>query len=1163
MKNTRLYWGKKRSSLPELDLTKIQRDSYQWFLQEGIREILEQVSPIKDFTGKNWELSFGKYTFGKSKHTPAQARDKSLTYEMPLRVTASLLNKQTNETTKQEVFLGDIPRMTSNGTFIINGVERAVVNQLVRSPGIFYSGEIDASSGRMLYKAELRPMRGSWMEIAVGRNDVMTVKIDRHRKIPVTTLLRAVGIVDDEEIKKVFADIDTHETHKCIDATLMRDTSKTQSEALIEIYEKMRPGEPAVLENAQELLHEMFFDPRRYDLGRVGRYKMNRRLGINMPNEKQRQVLTREDIVAAIHYLISLQNGKGKVDDIDHLSNRRVRRVGELVSMNAFRVGMLRLERSIREKMSLTKTDEKLTPSSLVNARPLIATISEFFRRNRLSTILDQNNPLSEVDNLRRLSVMGSGGVTRERASFSMRDINASQYSRICPVRSPEGPNIGLVTYLSLFARVNEYGFLEAPYRKVVKVTKGDVTKMKVTDEIVYLSADDEEDYAITHAEVDIDEHGYITEEWIPLRFKNDFIEGPVEQVQFIDVVPRQVVGTSASLIPFISHDEANRALMGTHMQCQAVPLLKPSSPVVGTGMEAEIARAMNHVIYARHAGTVKSADGNKVVVELDAKTAEKAKVELQSSDLEFVRMDGKNEVYSIKKFIRSAQSTCYTQRPLVKSGDKVKAGDILIDGPAADGGELALGQNLVIAYASFDGLGYEDAIIVSDRIVRDDLLTSIHINEYEALVMDTKLGPEEITSDIPNVSETELRNLTEEGIVAVGSEVTQNDILVGKIAPKGDTELSPEERLLRAIFGEKARDVRDTSLRMPHGETGTVIGVNILDRDKGDELDPGVNMKVVVRVAQIRKVTVGDKVAGRHGNKGVISKIVPVQDMPYMADGTPVDIIISPLSVLARMNLGQLLEAHLGWAAQTLGYKVAIPVFEEIDEDIIWNELKKAGLPTSGKTTLYDGRTGEAFLEQTTVGVGYILKLIHMVEDKTHARSTGPYSLVTQQPLGGKAQMGGQRLGEMEVWALEAHRAAHTLQEMLTIKSDDVVGRAKAFEAIVKGTEIPAPTVPESFKVLMRELNSLGLDIEMREAVVQDIQEEVVDEGTKEKVQEIAAADGQQAAQAAATAVTDDAAATLATKDADDMTNEDADEAEADAAAAQSEASEQEGELA
>ena len=1125
-KQTRLYWGKQNTVLPELDLTKVQRDSYEWFLTDGIRDILEEVSPIKDFTGKNWELSFSKHTFGKPKHLPREAREKSLSYDMPLRVVATLFNKQTNETTKQEVFLGDVPKMTPNGTFIINGVERAVVNQLVRSPGIFFSGEVDPSSGRTLYKSELRPMRGSWIEMNIGRNDVMTIKIDRHRKIPVTVLLRATGVGDDDALIALFSDVDKNPDHAFLRATLEKDTTKTQSEALIELYQKMRPGEPSVLKNAQDLFHEMFFDPRRYDLGRVGRYKLNRRLNVAVPNDKDHRVLTKEDIIAAVKYLIALQNGKGKTDDIDHLSNRRVRSVGELVSTNAFRIGMLRLERSIREKMSLTKTDETLTPSSLVNARPLIATISEFFRRNRLSTILDQTNPLSEVDNLRRLSVMGSGGVTRERASFSMRDINASQYSRIDPVRSPEGPNIGLVTYLALYARINDYGFLEAPYRKIEKIERNGTVKMRVTDEIVYISADDEEDNYVTHAGVEMDKDGYITQEWIPLRYRNEFMEGPVEQVQYIDVIPRQVVGTSASLIPFISHDEANRALMGTHMQCQAVPLLKPSSPIIGTGMESEVIRAMGHVILARHAGVVEYADANKVVVKLEEKDVEDAKKAKDLEDLEYVRVEGKREIYEVRKFVRSAQSTCYTQKPAVTAGDKVKKGTLLVDGPSSDGGELALGQNLVIAYASFDGLGYEDAIVVSDKLIRDDLLTSIHINEYEALVMDTKLGAEEITSDIPNVGEVELRNLTEEGIIAIGSEVVQNDILVGKIAPKGDTELTPEERLLRAIFGEKARDVRDTSLRMPHGESGTVIDVKVLDRDKGDELDPGVNKKVVVRVAQLRKVTVGDKVAGRHGNKGVISKIVPVEDMPHLADGTAVDIIISPLSVLARMNLGQLLESHLGWAAEKLGYKVAIPVFEEIKENVIWDELKRAGLPVSGKTRLYDGRTGEQYLEDTVVGIGYILKLTHMVEDKTHARSTGPYSLVTQQPLGGKAQMGGQRLGEMEVWALEAHRAAHTLQEMLTIKSDDVVGRAKAFEAIVKGTEIPASTVPESFKVLMRELNSLGLDVIMKEAVVKDIKDEEED-GTKEKVQEALANDVQATAQGLT--VTDDTATAVA----------------------------------
>ncbi len=680
---------------------------------------------------------------------------------------------------------------------------------------------------------------------------------------------------------------------------------------------------------------------------------------------------------------------------------------------------------------------------------------------------------------------MGTGGVTRERASFSMRDINASQYSRIDPVRSPEGPNIGLVTYMALYARVNEFGFLEAPYRKVEKVESKKGVKMRVTNEIVYLQADDEEELYITHAGVNIDADGFISQEWIPLRHNNEFIEGPVEQVQYIDVVPRQVVGTSASLIPFVSHDEANRALMGTHMQCQAVPLLRPAAPVIGTGMESEIAKAMGRTVYADYAGVVEYVDSSKILLKLNEKDADLAKKQFASRPLENITLTGETITYSVRKFVRTSQSTCYSQRAVVKAGEKIKPGDLLIDGPSADQGELALGQNLVIAYASFDGLGYEDAIIISDRVVKDDLLSSIHISEYEAQVMDTKLGPEELTRDIPNVSEAELRHLNEDGIVAIGSEVTAGDILVGKIAPKGETELTAEERLLRAIFGEKAREVRDTSLRMPHGESGTVIDVIILDRDKSDELESGVNMKVIVRVAQLRKITVGDKVAGRHGNKGVISKIIPLEDMPHLADGTPVDIIISPLSVLARMNMGQLLEAHLGWAAQELGYRVAVPVFEELDENKIWDELEHAGLPRSGKAQLFDGRTGEPYSEQTVVGIGYILKLVHMVEDKTHARSTGPYSLVTQQPLGGKAQMGGQRLGEMEVWALEAHKAAHTLQEMLTIKSDDVVGRAKAFEAIVSDQPIPEPAVPESFRVLMRELNSLGLNIDMREAQV------------------------------------------------------------------------------
>jgi DNA-directed RNA polymerase subunit beta len=1071
----RQNWGKLHTTLPELDLIKLQTDSYSGFLNSGISDALIEVNGengIEDYTGKNWSLSFGEYRFGGAKYTVTQAKQKGVTFDMPLYVEATLLNKKTGEEKTQEVFLGDIPKMTKTGTFVINGIERAVVTQLVRSPGVFFNGAIDASVGRKLFSAELRPKRGSWIEVSVGKRDVVTVKIDRRRKVPVTILLRALGYSSDEEITDLFAEEIKLDKLELIQKTIEKDTTKTQEEALIEIYEKMRPGEPAVLETSRDYFKQLFFDPRRYDLGEVGRYKLNRRLSLSVPIETS--VLTKDDIIATVKYLIRLQNGQGKTDDIDHLSNRRVRQIGELVKESAFRIGMIRLEKSIREKMSLTKTEDVLTPSALVNARPLIATVSEFFRRNRLSTILDQTNPLSEIDNLRRLSVMGTGGVTRERASFSMRDINASQYSRIDPVRSPEGPNIGLVTYLSLYTQVNKYGFLEAPYKRVENV-RG---KMKVSDEIVYLSADEEEDYKITHAGVKVDDKGYITDEWVAIRYANNFTEGPVEETEYIDVVPRQVIGTSASLIPFIANDEANRALMGTHMQCQAVPLVKPQAPIVGTGMEASIATAMKRTILAKHDGVVTYVDANLIEIELSKPAMKKAEKEAMDDNDELYTYENGKEKYVVSKFVRTSQSTSYSQKPIVSIGQKIKAGEVIIDGPATDGGELSLGSNLMIAYAAYEGLGYEDAIVISERLVREDVLTSVQINEYKSKVMDTKLGAEELTNDIPNVSEVYLSNLTVDGIIRVGSVVSSGDILVGKIAPKGETELSPEERLLRAIFGEKSREVRDTSLRLPHGQTGTVIDVQVLDSDLGDELDPGTLKEVIVKVAQVRKITVGDKLAGRHGNKGVISKIVPTADMPHLEDGTPVDIIISPLSVLARMNLGQLLEAHVGWAASKLGHKIAIPAFEPFEESKVWSELEKAGLPITGKAQLIDGRTGEPFTETTTVGIAYILKLSHMVEDKMHARSTGPYSLVTQQPLGGKAQMGGQRLGEMEVWALQAHRAAHTLQEMLTIKSDDVTGRAKAFESIVKGIDIPEPTVPESFRVLMRELNSLGIDV-------------------------------------------------------------------------------------
>ncbi len=1051
-KTIRKSWNKAPTLTPQLNLIKIQLDSYNWFLTEGIREVLDEISPVEDFTGKNWSLELGGFSFGKPKYTPDLAKEKGVTYDAPLKIEAILVNKQTGDRGKQEVFLGDIPQMTEKGTFIINGVERVIINQLVRSPGVFFSATDDPITGRRLYSAEVRPYRGSWLEFSISRTGVLTAKIDRRRKFAATTLLRALGFSDSESIMQLFSDVDTTED-KYIETTLSKDPTINSDEALLEIFRKMRPGDPVVLDNAKALLEGMFFNSRRYNLTKVGRFKINKRLGLDIANTLENWILTNNDIIATLKYLIKLANGEGKVDDIDHLANRRVRCAGELVQQNAFRIGVLRLERIIKERMSLTTADQEPTPGGLINAKPVIAAINEFFRSSQLSSILDQVNPLSELDHLRRLSVMGAGGITRDRASFSVRDINHSQYGRIDPIRSPEGQNIGLVTYLALYARINEYGFLETPYRRVV-LERG---KPRMTDDVVYITADDEEDYHITEATVNTDTKGNILDDRVPIRYQGNFFEGESKQVSLIDISPQQIFGTSAALIPFLANDDANRALMGTQMQCQAVPLLNPSAPIVGTGMERIVADNMGRVVRAPEDGVIVAVDGKKLILE-----------------------GRKDEYkYEIKKFIHSPQGTCYSQKPAVKLGQKIKKGDLLVDGAATQNGELALGQNLLIAYMSFEGLGYEDAIVISDRLVRQDLLTSIHIEEYEVDVVETKLGPEELTRDIPNVSEDALRNLDERGIVSIGAEVLPNDILVGKVQPKGETELTAEERLLRAIFGEKAKEVRDTSLRVPHGERGTVIGVQILSREEEDELDTGTLMRIKVKVAQMRKVTEGDKLAGRHGNKGVISRIVPVSDMPHLEDGTPVDIIISPLSVLSRMNLGQLLETHWGFAAEKLGYKIAAPVFEKMPEEMLIAELKKAGLPTDGKVRLIDGRTGQAFDNTIVVGRNYILKLIHMVEEKIHARSTGPYSLVTQQPLGGKAQMGGQRLGEMEVWALEAYGAAHILQEMLTIKSDDVVGRAKAFEAIVKGIDIPQALIPESFKVLVKELQALGLNVE------------------------------------------------------------------------------------
>lgn len=1081
--NARYIWGREYNALPEIDLLAVQKESYQYFQKHLIGETLNEISPIDDFTGKNWTLTLGEYRIGKPTSDPSTSLMKGLTFDAPLYVKATLLNKKTNETQASEVFLGDIPQMTTRGTFIINGIERAVVNQLVRSSGLFFTAFQDPGTGKTLYTAEIRPTHGSWLEFSTTRYNTITVKIDRRRKFLVSTFLRAIGISSNEQIKELLSAVSGEDTDSFIENTLTKDETSTEAEAVIEIFKKMHPGEPVVYDKVRENFLNLFFNNRRYDLGVVGRYKINKRLA-KVPGytPSEERILTREDIIGAISYIMMLAQGKGLIDDIDSLANRRIRSVGELVAANAFRVGVLRMERSVKERMSLLQADTPVSVANLINARPIMAAINEFFRTSQLSTILDQTNPLSEIDNLNRVTVMGAGGISRERAAFSIRDINSSQYGRICPIRSPEGPNIGLVTYFSLYSRVNQFGFIETPYRKVIKEKQGNKLIQRVTDEIKYMAADDEREYYITHTGINISENGEILDQWVPARYNGEFLEIEKEKIEYIDVTPRQVVGASASLIPYVAHDEANRALMGTHMQCQAVPLIKPESPIVGTGMESEISEVMGRVVKAPFDGKVVQVDATKVVLE---------------------GQKGQKETFHIESFKRTSNATSYTQRAVVTPGQRIKKDDILIDGPASQNGELALGRNLLIAFASLYGLGYEDAIVISEKLVREDILSSIHIEKYEAAVVETKLGPEETTCDIPNVAEDDLSNLDPEGIITIGSEVGPGDILVGKIAPKGETELTAEERLLRAIFGEQAREVRDTSLRIPHGERGTVISVQILDRKAGDELEPGTLRKIIIEVAQYRHVVVGDKLAGRHGNKGIISKILPVEDMPHLADGTPVDIVISPISVLARMNLGQLLEAHLGLAAEKLNMKIGIPAFERIPESKIAELLESAGIPDDGKLELYDGRTGQKYENPAVVGIEYMMKLIHMVEDKTHARSTGPYSLVTQQPLGGKAQMGGQRLGEMEVWALEAHRSRHILQEMLTIKADDVVGRAKAFEAIVKGTDIPTPKVPESFKVLIKELQSLALNVVSVGAEVYTNDGDVKTDGEAEKVKE------------------------------------------------------------
>ncbi len=1065
LKTNRINWGKNYPNLPKLNLSQVQKESWKEFLHKDFAHTIQSVSPIVDYTGNNWVLEFSDVYLDPITNTTDYCKEKGLNYSLPVRVKTTLTNKRTGQQKEEVVFLLNLPTMTSEGTFIISGIERGIISQVVRSPGIYFTGEQDKATGKVLYNAEIRPVRGAWLEFFVGRKNVIFARVNRRRKLPATIFLRALTGYSDKQLIGEFTDF--------IKDTIAADSSKTQDEALIEFYKKIRPGEPAVLENAQKVFNERFFNLKTYELGMVGRYKINKKFDkSNDDQSPDNWILLKEDVIETIRRLIKLQKGElHQIDDIDSLANRRVRRVGEIVSEIAVKPALARFERMVKERMTLISTKEMPLPSQMINPQPLVSALNSFFRSNQLSSILDQTNPISEIDLIRRVTVVGIGGISRERASFSIRDVHSSQYGRICTVRSPEGPNIGLVNYLALYAKINKYGFIEAPFRKVTKDKKG----YKINDDYVYLDVDSEYLAHVTHLGVNIDENGYIKQDWVPFRHQGEFIEGPINQIDYIDLVPREIVGVSASLIPFVDHDDATRALMGSHMQCQAVPLIKNETPIVGTGMEPVIASSMHRTTLANRSGTVIEADATKVVIKLD-KTAD------PQQDSEFpstISPDGKTETYFANKFSRtSPYGTCFNQKVVAIPGQKVQPGQVLIDGPSTENGDLSIGKNILVAYTSIDGLTFEDSFVISDRLVKQDIFTSIQIYEYEARVVDTKLGPEELTRDIPNVSDAELSKLTEDGIVMIGASVGPNDILVGKVEPRGEKELSAEERLLRAIFGEKAKEVKDTSLRVPNGEGGVVIKINILDRDKSDELDPGVSKIVKVYVAQLRRIQEGDKISGRHGNKGVICKVMPEYDMPRLEDGTPVDLIVSPISVISRMNLGQILETALGFAGSILDKKYFVPVFDKYPEDKIGAEVKLAGLTDDFKSQLYDGRTGEPFDQKTVVGKSYIIKLVHMVDDKVHARSTGPYSLVTQQPLGGKARMGGQRLGEMEVWALEAHRAAHILQEMLTIKSDDLEGRSKAFQAIIKGQPIPDPATPESFKVLTKELAGLAINV-------------------------------------------------------------------------------------
>ena len=1131
------------------NLIQVQKDSYNWFVKEGLGEVLKDISPIEDYSGNLVLEFFDYYMEEKTKYTLEEAKERDATYSTRLHVKVRLINRETGEIKEQEIYLGDFPLMTDSGTFVINGAERVVVSQLVRSPGCYYAEEFDTKTGKKTYTSTVMPLRGAWIEYETDGNDIFYVRVDRTRKLPVTTLLRALGIVSDDQIRDLFGD------ETLLSTTIAKDTIKTQEEALIEIYKKLRPGELPTVEAARSLFNGLFFDNRRYDLAKVGRYKFNQKLdlatrikgkvsasdimdaetgevfvqagevisaevaediqnsGINIVdilvedktiriigngivdihkvlptvdfstlNIKEKvnyQVLkniidntdekdlpktveermdelvpkhiTTEDIIASVNYLLNLSHGLGKPDDIDHLANRRIRCVGELLQ-NQFRIGLTRLERVVRERMTIQDLDV-VTPQTLINTKPITSSIREFFGSSQLSQFMDQTNPLSELTHKRRISALGPGGLTRERAGFEVRDVHYTHYGRLCPVESPEGPNIGLISALSSFAKIDEYGFIETPYRKI------DPETHRATDEVEYMSADVEDNYIIAQASEPMDENGEFINNRIRVRYRNEIIEVEKDRVQYIDVSPKQLVSIAAAMIPFLEHDDAKRALMGSNMQHQAVPLLTTEAPIVGTGMEYRAAKDSGILILAEDDGVIEKVTGDAITVKYN---------------------NGKTVVHKLRKFKRTNGGTCINQRPMVKKGEIVKKGDAIADGPSTKNGEMALGKNCLVAFSTWEGYNYEDAILLNERLVKEDVFTSIHIEEYDCECRDTKLGPEEITRDIPNVGDDVLKDLDENGIIRIGAEVRPGDILVGKVTPKGETELTAEERLLRAIFGEKAREVRDTSLRVPHGEAGTIVDVKIFTRDNSDELGPGVNQIIRCYIATKRKISVGDKMAGRHGNKGVISRVLPEEDMPFTPDGTPIDILLNPLGLPSRMNLGQILEVHLGGAAKALGWHVSTPVFDGATQEDVEELLQQAGMTPDGKSILYDGRTGEPFDKPITVGVMYMLKLHHLVDDKIHARSTGPYSLVTQQPLGGKAQFGGQRFGEMEVWALEAYGAAYTLQEMLTVKSDDVVGRVKTYEAIVKGENIPEPGVPESFKVLVKELQSLGLDVRL-----------------------------------------------------------------------------------